>query len=233
MLARLLSNYIKKIKGHDYGVDNRIPTSYLFSLIVSRSMMKVRGALSGIESSKVPFIGPGVRLRVKSKIVVGRGVTVDSGCHIDALSIEGVKFGNNVSVGPNTRIECTGSLQNIGKGLRVGNSVGLGANNFYGCAGGVIIGDDTIIGNFVSFHSENHVFSDLQRPIRLQGVTHQGIKIGNNCWIGAKATILDGVTVEDGCIIAAGALVKAGVYKKNGIYGGVPAKLIKYRSDNE
>ncbi|MGN6399951.1 MAG: DapH/DapD/GlmU-related protein, partial [Flavisolibacter sp.] len=84
----------------------------------------------------------------------------------------------------------------------------------------------------VSFHSENHVYVNLQKPIRLQGVSHQGIKIGRNCWIGAKATILDGVTIEDGCIIAAGSLVKSGLYRENGIYGGVPAKLIKYRTNN-
>ena len=109
----------------------------------------------------------------------------------------------------------------------------MGANNFYDCTGGIIIGDDTITGNFVSFHSENHVFIDLQKPIGLHGVTQRGIKIGNNCWIGAKATILDGVTIEDGCIMAVGVLVKAGVYEKNGIYGGVPVRLIKYRSSNE
>ena len=33
-------------------------------------------------------------------------------------------------------------------------------------------------------------------------------KIGNNCWIGAKATFLDGSEIGNGCIIAAGALVK-------------------------
>jgi acetyltransferase-like isoleucine patch superfamily enzyme len=108
--------------------------------------------------------------------------------------------------------------------------VGLGSNNFYGCAGGIEIGDDTIIGNFVSLHAENHNYEDLDRLIRLQGVKHIGIKIGKNCWIGAKVTILDGAIIEDGCVIAAGALVPAGVYRSNGIYGGVPSRLIKYRN---
>jgi acetyltransferase-like isoleucine patch superfamily enzyme len=67
--------------------------------------------------------------------------------------------------------------------------------------------------------------------IRLQGVEHRGIIVGKNCWIGAKATILDGAVIQDGCVIAAGAVVKAGSYQANGIYGGVPAKLIRYRDD--
>jgi acetyltransferase-like isoleucine patch superfamily enzyme len=229
MLAQTLSKYISKMKGQDYQIDDRIPSAYLFNLSLSRIKMKIRGWLSGLHCKSTPFIGNGVKLKAKSKMYVGSGVSINNHCYIDALSIEGIQFGNNVSVGPNTKIECTGSLQHLGKGLKVGNDVGLGSDNFYGCAGGIKIGSDTIIGNFVSFHSENHIYSDLNKLIRLQGVSHAGIEIGKNCWIGAKCTILDGAVIEDGCIIAAGAVVIAGVYKENGIYGGVPARLLKYR----
>lgn len=83
------------------------------------------------------------------------------------------------------------------------------------------------IGNFVSFHSENHNYEDKTIPIRLQGVNHKGIKVGNNCWIGAKVTILDGVQIGNRCVIAARAVVRAGKYPDNCIIGGVPAKIIK------
>ena len=63
-------------------------------------------------------------------------------------------------------------------------------------------------------------------PIRLQGVNHQGIKIGNNVWIGAKATFLDGSVVGNNSIVAAGAVVR-GIFPDNVIIGGVPAKIIK------
>ena len=229
MFTQIFSKYISRIKGHDYQIDNRIPASYLLGLSLSHILMKLRGSFCNIHFKGTPFIGQGVRIKAKSKISMGYGVLIGHSCYIDALSRDGIQFGNNVSVGPNTKIECTGSLRHIGKGLKVGDHVGLGSDNFYGCAGGITIGNDTIIGNFVSLHSENHVFDDSNRPIRLQGVTHKGITIGNDCWIGAKATILDGVTILDGCIIAAGALVGAGIYEKKGIYGGVPAKLIKFR----
>lgn len=229
MLAKLLSKYISKLKGQEYQIDERIPSSYLLSLSTKRLTMKIRGLFSGIKSKSTPFIGKGVTIKARSKFSMGYGVSVGDGCYIDALSADGILFGDNVSVGPKTKIECTGNLQHLGKGLKVGDNVGLGSDNFYGCAGGIVIGADTIVGNFVSFHAENHVHSDLYKPIRLQGVTHQGIVVGNNCWIGAKSTILDGAIINDGCIIAAGALVKAGTYEQNGIYGGVPAKLIKYR----
>lgn len=229
MLAKVLSRYITKIKGQDYQIDGRIPGSYLFRLSMSRAWMKLRGWLAGLSCKGAPFIGSGVRIKAKSKISMGSGVSIGNNCYIDALSVEGIHLGNNVSVGANTKIECTGNLQHIGKGLKVGDNVGLGSDNFYGCAGGIAIGNDTIVGNFVSFHSENHIYADLQKPIRLQGVSQVGIVIGKDCWIGAKSTILDGAEVGDGCIIAAGAVVRAGVYEKNGIYGGVPARLLKYR----
>jgi acetyltransferase-like isoleucine patch superfamily enzyme len=232
MFRKLLDAYVSRAKGEGYVVDKRIPTGYLVGEFRTRLFMKLRGKLRFLRSAHTPFVGKGSVLRCKRQMHFGRGVSIGEHTWLDAVSIEGIVFGDNVSVGKRTVIECTGSLRFLGKGLRVGNNVGLGSDNFYGCAGGIAVGDDTIIGNFVSFHSENHNFSRLDIPIRLQGVNHQGIRIGNNCWIGAKCAILDGAIIEDGCIIAAGALVLAGVYKENGIYGGVPARLLKTRVNN-
>ncbi|MEO1486680.1 MAG: CatB-related O-acetyltransferase, partial [Bacteroidota bacterium] len=56
------------------------------------------------------------------------------------------------------------------------------------------------------------------------------IEIGNDVWIGAQVTILDGVKIGDGAIIASGALVNRDVPPYS-IWGGVPAKEIKKRFD--
>lgn len=52
--------------------------------------------------------------------------------------------------------------------------------------------------------------------------------LGNDVWIGANATILDGVRIGHGAIVAAGAVVTKEV-PPYGIVGGVPAKIIRYR----
>lgn len=52
------------------------------------------------------------------------------------------------------------------------------------------------------------------------------IRIGNNVWIGAQATVLPGVTIGDGAIVGAGAVVTRDV-PANVIVGGIPAKIIK------
>lgn len=174
------------------------------------------------------FVSPTSKIMCVDKIQTDGFLMVAENCIINGLSTDGIHFGNGVSVGRETSIECTGSLKSIGKGFRVGNNVGLGDKCHYGCAGGIEIGDNTIVGIYVTMHSENHNFSDFSIPIRLQGVSHRGIKIGNNCWIGAKSTILDGTVIGDGCIVAAGAVVR-GVYPANCVIGGIPSKIIKYR----
>jgi acetyltransferase-like isoleucine patch superfamily enzyme len=226
----LLTRFITKIKGESFALDEGIPEIYLRRLALSRLIMLIRGTLTPLSCTGYFFRGKNTVINCKSRIKFGRNVTIDRNCYIDALSENGITFGDNVSVGKNTTIECTGTLSKLGVGLAAGNGVGLGTHGFFGCAGGIEIGDNTILGNFVSMHSENHIFADITRPIKYQGVTRKGIKIGENCWVGAKVTILDGVTIESGCIIAAGSVLPDGIYEKNCIFGGNPAKLIRKRS---
>lgn len=227
MIRKILNTTISKLKGTNYTLDERIPTGYLLSLLWTRLTMAFRGLLVPCRKKGVLFVGPRVKIKAASLIKLGKGVTIDRNSYIDALSVEGILLGDNVSIGKSTTIECSGSIQDLGKGLKVGNNVGLGTHGFYGCAGGIEINDDTIIGNYVSFHSENHNYGNAALPIRLQGVNRKGIRVGKNCWIGAKVTILDGAEIGDNTIIAAGAVVTEGTYTGNVILGGVPAKIIK------
>ena len=109
--------------------------------------------------------------------------------------------------------------------MRVGNYVGLGTHGHYGSGMGFLeIGDDTIFGNYVSIHPENHNYHNTNIPIRLQGVNGVGVKIGKNCWIGAKVTILDGTIIGDNSVAAAGAVVR-GQFPDNCVIGGFRQKL--------
>ena len=232
-LNEILSTQISRLKGSDFTIDRRIGFSYLVSVVLERVLMAVRGFIRFPLRRPRPFIGSGARIRSGGNLTFGSSVTFGHHSFVDALSRDGVTFGNNVSVGRNTRIECTGSLRSLGKGMTVGDNVGLGTDSFYGCAGGIEIGSETIVGNFVSFHSENHNMADNNIPIRLQGVSHLGITVGPNCWIGAKVTVLDGAVIEEGCVIAAGAVVKSGNYPAGGIYGGIPARLLGSRTADQ
>ncbi|HSH65021.1 MAG TPA: acyltransferase [Bacteroidia bacterium] len=117
-------------------------------------------------------------------------------------------------------------MNNLGSHITIGNNVGIGEFAYLGGAGGLDIGDDCIVGQYLSCHPENHNYLDPFTPFRFQGVNRKGIKIGKNCWIGSKVTILDGVTIGENCVIAAGSVVNKDV-PDNSIVGGVPAKVIK------
>lgn len=230
-IFRLVLEKIARIfKGADYRLDSSLMLSELLGLALRRWMGLMRCVVRGIafRPSKLVFIGAGVELRNRRFIHLGRGVTLGKDVVIDGLSREGVVVGENVNIGPYTVIEASGSITNLGKGISIGEHSGVGGFSFIGGAGGVTIGKNVIMGQFVSFHPENHVFDNTDIPIRLQGVTRQGIVVEDDCWIGAKVTFLDGARVRKGCVIAAGAVVR-GQIPPYSVAAGVPAKVIRSR----
>lgn len=58
------------------------------------------------------------------------------------------------------------------------------------------------------------------------------VEIGNDVWIGANVTILEGIRIHDGAIIGAGAIVTRDVAPYS-ICVGVPAKAVRQRFDKK
>ncbi len=230
-MVKLVSKMISKIKHREYTVDESITSSDLMGILFTRMMMLIRGffyRLGFKKSDKMTFIGKKVKIRSKKHIVSGSGFTVEDGCFINALCKNGVHIGKNFSLGRNSMIECTGVIRELGDSLEIGDDVGIAANAFISVRGKVRIGSSTIFGPGVKLFSENHIYKDKDTPIYLQGASRQGIEIGEDCWIGADAVILDGVKIGKGCVVAAGAVVNKDVPDYT-IVGGVPAKIISTR----
>lgn len=61
---------------------------------------------------------------------------------------------------------------------------------------------------------------------------YKRVVIGNDVWIGSRAMILGGVNIGDGAVVGAGAIVTKDV-PAYAIVAGVPARIIKYRFDEE
>lgn len=194
------------------------------------NMLRAMRLLLYFRNPKGALFEKGVRFFNLPKVKWGKFLKLGKNVYISALSKNGVTFGNNVGIGAYSRVIVSTSLNNIGEYIKIGNNVGIGEFAYLGGAGGLEIGDGCIVGQYLSCHPENHIADDLNTEIRLQGVTRKGIKIGKNCWLGSKVTILDGVVIGDGCIIAAGAVVTKS-FPANSVIGGVPAKLIKGRCE--
>lgn len=174
-----------KIAGKEnFVLDPHIKTSYLLRLRIKYACMLLKGWYSSIGHHDIAsdvFIGSHVKLYSKNQLKIGHKTKIRAFTKIDALSIDGVDIGDHCTFGENCRIECTGSLEHIGKGIKIGNRTSFGSDCFLGAAGGIEIGNDVVAGQYIRFHSENYEFADTHKLIKDQGVTHKGIKVGNNC----------------------------------------------------
>ncbi len=229
----LLNKLISKLKKNDYKLDENIGLINLFIIVWDRIVSFINGFLRGMglrERGKILFIGKRVKLKHKNFIRLGNGVTLDDYVTLDGLSKDGLFIGDNVRIGSNTIIACSGSLKHLGEGFNIGSNSGIGDFCFFGSAGGIKIGENVIMGQNVRFHSENHNYNRLDIPIKEQGVTNKGINVGNDCWIGSGVVFLDGVTVGEGCVIGANTLVNKDIPPFS-VAVGNPAKIIKNRKE--
>lgn len=202
----------------------------LASQAVTWGVNLARGA---VRLALVPGAGPwfcesGVVVHGRRNCGIGRWAVLERDVTLRAHGGGGISLGRRVVIGSFSVLEVTSGLARNGGWISVGDRSSLGDHCYVGGAGGVTVGENVLCGQYVSFHAENHRYSDPSRPIREQGVRHQGIVVHDDCWIGAGAKILDGVVVGRGAIVAAGAVVNRSVAPL-AIVGGVPAQVIGHR----
>lgn len=132
------------------------------------------------------------------------------------------RMGERVSI---ARLFSCGSPQHIA----IGHDVWIGPNACLLGAGGITIGNYVMIANNVSILSTDHIFDDPARPMMTQGNRQRPIVIEDDVWLGANVVVMPGVCIGTGAVVGAGAVVTHDV-PPYAIVGGVPAKVIKYRT---
>jgi acetyltransferase-like isoleucine patch superfamily enzyme len=231
LVKHILDKIIKRLGKENYAVDLLLTNHDLIITLRSRFYSLIRGFFLKpfLRSSKgIILLGRHTKIKHKHKIQAGKTLTIGDYVEINALSKEGIRIGDNVSIHRNTIIECTGVIRNLGVGLEIGDNVGIAQNCFIQVRGKVIIGNDVIFGPGVSVFSENHNFENPDLPVVVQGETRKGVVIEDGVWIGSQAVVLDGVRIHKNSIVAAGSIVNKDVPAYS-IVGGVPAKLIRNR----
>ena len=116
-----------------------------------------------------------------------------------------------------------------GSEIEIGDYSGIGAH--------CIVPKNTVIGKYVMMAPEvyiidnNHITSDIHKPMCFQGKTESKVTvIEDDVWLGARAMIMPGKRISRGSVIAAGAIVTKDV-EPFSIMGGNPAKLIRKRTE--
>lgn len=171
------------------------------------------------------ILGQGLVLRHPSKISLGDRVAIDDSTLLDASGSgdEGIAFGEDAIVSRNCVIQGkTGPV-------KLGRKVDIGCNVILTSGNGIYIGDSVLIGGNCYIGGGRYITDRIDIPMMEQGVFSKGpVIIEDDVWLGAGATVLDGVKIGRGSIVGAGALVTKDLPEYS-VAVGVPAKVIKSR----
>lgn len=231
MIKALLNKYFQSSSDAGFQLDLGLSDYVLYRYLIRRFVHLLRfniHRLLSLRKTSIAFIGNGVSVDSYRDLCIGTNSRIEAYCIVGAFGRKGLTIGKNSSIGAFSRIVVSSGFQNIGEYINIGDQVGIGAYANIGGSGGVSIGNDTIIGPYFSAHPENHNFSLIETPIRLQGTTRSEIRIGEDCWLGAKVTVLAGVTIGKGSVIAAGSLVTKDIPEYS-VALGSPAKVVRRR----
>lgn len=108
-------------------------------------------------------------------------------------------------------------------GVKVGGNCNICCNILTPESFLIEIGDNVTIASYVDFVTHDNSICKVDRSCpNLYGK----IKIGNNCFIGERATLMYGVELCDNVIVASGSVVAHSFGTERIIIGGNPAKII-------
>lgn len=110
-------------------------------------------------------------------------------------------------------------------GMKVGEGCRLYSLCVFSEAELIELGDNVIVSGEVIFIThDGAIYTALEKFPGVNG--HYGrIRIGNNSFIGMRATIMAGVELGDNCVVAAGAVVMAS-FPANSVIAGNPATYV-------
>lgn len=225
IIKKLIKKIYKSLKNVDIEYSAEVTTMTLIRFYTPFLIMRLR---SYVLLHRVGYIGPKVILKNRNNINIASHFKMGEGVEICGLSSDLNIIGKSFSIGRFGKIKSTAIPSSIGKGFSIGDYVGMGDFCYLGCYGGVVIGDETIIGERLLIHSDIHDFSDMKKNIRDLECIKRPVNIGKRCWIGSNVIILGGVNIGDDCVIGAGSIVTKS-FPDGSVIGGNPASLIKSR----
>ncbi len=95
---------------------------------------------------------------------------------------------------------------------------------------GLTIGNDVMLGAGTKITTSTHNHSILTKPMREQGLSFKPIVIEDDVWFGFNCVVLQGSKIGKGVIVGANSVVTRGEIGQNSIIGGIPARVIKSRT---
>jgi acetyltransferase-like isoleucine patch superfamily enzyme len=170
-------------------------------LLVRYMLLKLRFG-SRLRTDGLCFICPGVRLEI------GRNATL--------------RVGRWAWIGHGSKIRVHEGEVSIGAKTVMGQDCTVSAYQH------ISIGRECIIADRAMLIDFDHGVTEVDRPIRLQGIYKRDVNVGNNVWMGFGSCVLRGVSIGDNSIVGTNSVCTMD-FVANAVVGGVPARLIRMR----
>ncbi len=161
-----------------------------------------------------------MRRGLPAGVTRGRDVHLSRGVRFEVAPGATVVLGDGCLVGESTRIVVApGRRVELGAGAVLGERCTIVAHAGVSVGAGAQLGHGAVIVDF------DHVFDDVERPIREQPIESTPVTIGEGAVVGLGASILRGVEVGARATVDPRAVVTRDV-PAGGHVGGVPAKPV-------
>lgn len=164
------------------------------------------------------------RFKLRNPHVITRGfIFMDRGAQPYARRGYGrLILGRWIHLGVRTALRCHEGTLSLGdKGV-------LARDVSINCYLDVEIGDSALIADDVYISDFDHKFTDLDIPIKDQGIVKSRVRIERNVWLGTKVTVSRGVTIGEGAVVGANAVVTRDLPAYS-VSVGAPARVIRDR----
>ncbi len=164
------------------------------------------------------------RFKLRNPHVITRGfIFMDRGAQLYARRGYGrLILGRWIHLGVRTALRCHEGTLSLGdKGV-------LARDVSINCYLDVEIGDSALIADDVYISDFDHKFTDLDIPIKDQGIVKSRVRIERNVWLGTKVTVSRGVTIGEGAVVGANAVVTRDLPAYS-VSVGAPARVIRDR----
>jgi acetyltransferase-like isoleucine patch superfamily enzyme len=182
---------------------NGMLTPNYLRLLARLARLKLRHGRR-LQTDGICFICPGTTLEI------GRGATL--------------RIGRWAWIGHDCKIRVHEGEVSIGAKTVMGQECTISAYQH------VAIGRECIIADRVMMIDFDHGVTEVERPIRLQGIYKRDVNVSHNVWIGYGACLLRGVSVGENSVIGTNSVVTRD-FPANAVLAGVPARLLRMREE--
>jgi acetyltransferase-like isoleucine patch superfamily enzyme len=183
---------------------NRLDSNHLLRRLKYRlQMLRRRGERKG-RIGAGSFIDPSAQVLGWRSVCIGRNSVVSEHCTINV---------NHYGAAANT--------------VQIGSNVWIAKRNFFSPGELIELADYVMTAPDCHFLGTNHVIGDPSQPYISTGTTEGGrIRVGPNCWLGARVTLFADVEIGHGCVIGAGAIVRSSIPPFS-MAVGTPARVVR------